>query len=104
MASSSSSPIETSDAVTQTETEAPVRPDRTDRKRTLSADTFVTPPHTADRRSNKSSPCQNKNNNKPKAPKLNRPPPHTQDPMAMYNRYRVLDEKARDLDLESSIT
>jgi len=93
-----------SDAVTQTGTEVPVRPDRTDRKSTLSADTSVTSPHTADRRSNKSPPCQNKNNNKPKAPKLNRPPPHTQDPIAMYNRYGVLEEEARDLDLESSIT
>ena len=96
--SSSGSPVETSDAVTQTRAEGPVRPDRTDRKCTLSADTSVTPPHTVDRRSNKS-PCQNKNINKLKAPKLNRPCPHMHRPpksdtdtaIRTKNRYDALE-------------
>ena len=102
---SSDVPILTVDIATQTnapvmqpatERDIPPRTKR-DKKRSLSSEAPVVPVSGAEG-SSKSSPTNAKGKSA-KAPRILRPlpPRHTEDPVAMYNKYGVLDQEGDDL-------
>ena len=101
---SSDIPINTADIATQTN--APVLPPaaqcdipprtKRDKKRSLSAEAPAMPVHGAEG-SSKSSPLNAKGKSA-KAPRIHRPfpPRHTEDPVAVYNKYGILDQEVDD--------
>ena len=101
---SSDKPIRTSDTATQTNAPHMLPPARSDipprtkrdKKRTLSAETPALTVFGAEGSSK--SPPSNSKEKTAKAPRILRPfpPRHTEDPVAMYNKYGVLDQEGDD--------